>query len=268
MLLALTARPTEPGAHGELIAAIASDPAAEVDSSRSAQRRGSCRPGQSGAGPDAADAFCEACHRASGGNPFVLHDLLSELRFEGIAPTAAAAADVAGSPPRRCHAQFCCGWRGCRRRRSALAQATAVLGDGADLRDAAALAGIDIPVRRWRRRTRSPTPTCSRPGRPLSFVHPLTRAAIYTDLPVGKRSKAHQRRRSAARRTWSGSGRNRRPPSRERPDGRSRDRRAAAGRCVAGAGARDARSLRPLPSARLVGAAARPMRDKPSWSSS
>src|SRR3954454_7072158 len=190
VLLALTARPPEPGPRGELIAALLSDPAAEV-----------IRPGplsdpavaalvRSALGPDAAGEFCAACHRASGGNPFVLHDLLSELRTEGITPTAAAAADVLNVTPKTVSRTVLLRLARLPSAALNLAQATSVLGDGADLRDAAALAGIDTLAAAEGADLLADVGLLAS-ERPLSFVHPLTRAAIYNDLPLAKRSKAH-----------------------------------------------------------------------------
>jgi DNA-binding CsgD family transcriptional regulator len=190
VLLALTARPTAPDAHGELIAAISSDPAADI-----------VRPGplsdtavsalvKSALGSHADDEFCKACHHASSGNPFVLHDLLSELRIEGIAPTAAAAADVAGVTPKTISRTVLLRLARLSPEALSLAQAIAVLGDGVDLSDAAALARLD-PASASEVADVLVAVDLLAPGRPLAFVHPLTRAAIYNDLPLGKRSKAH-----------------------------------------------------------------------------
>jgi DNA-binding CsgD family transcriptional regulator len=195
VLLALTARPTEPSAHGELLAAIVSDPAAEVVRPGPLSDAGVAVLVKSALGAHADDQFCKACHHASSGNPFVLHDLLSELRIEEIAPTAAAAAEVAGVTPKTVSRTVLLRLARLAPEALGLAQATAVLGDGADLRDAAALAGIDIAPASEAVDSLVAAELLS-PGRPLSFVHPLTRAAIYNDLPVGKRSKAHS---SAAR---------------------------------------------------------------------
>jgi DNA-binding CsgD family transcriptional regulator len=190
VLLALTARPTEPSAHDDVIAAILSDPAAEVVRPAPLSETATAVLVRSALGAHAADEFCEACHHASSGNPFVLHDLLSELRIEGVAPTEAAAADVAGVTPKIVSRTVLLRLARLPQDALGLAQATAVLGDGAELRDAAALAGIDDASASEAADSLVSVDLLA-PGRPLSFVHPLTRAAIYNDLPVGKRSKAH-----------------------------------------------------------------------------
>jgi DNA-binding CsgD family transcriptional regulator len=189
VLLALTTRPNEPRAHVELIAAIASDPAAEVVRPAPLSDAAVAVLVEAALGP-ASGEFCKACHQASSGNPFVLHDLLSELRIEGIAPTAAAAEDVVNVTPKTVSRTVLLRLARLPREALRLAQATAVLGDGADLRDAAALAGIDTTAALEAADSLVEVDLLS-PGRPLSFVHPLTRAAIYTDLPLGKRSTAH-----------------------------------------------------------------------------
>jgi DNA-binding CsgD family transcriptional regulator len=190
VLLALTTRPTEPGAQGELISAIASDPAAEVIRPAPLSDAAVAVMVKSALGPDAAGEFCKACHQASGGNPFVVHDLLNELRIEGVVPNASAAADVVNVTPKTVSRTVLLRLARLPQPALQLAQATAVLGDGADLRDAAALAGIDTSAALEAADLLVEVDLLA-PGRPLSFVHPLTRAAIYTDLPVGKRSQAH-----------------------------------------------------------------------------
>jgi DNA-binding CsgD family transcriptional regulator len=190
VLLAMTARPREPSPHGELLATILADPAAEVVRPAALTDTAVSTLVKSVLGSHADDQFCRACHHASGGNPFVLHDLLSELRIEGIVPTAAAAADVAGVTPKTVSRTVLLRVARLSQEALSLAQATAVLGDGADLRDAAALAGIDPAAASDAADSLLAADLLSS-GRPLSFVHPLTRAAIYNDLPIGKRSKAH-----------------------------------------------------------------------------
>jgi DNA-binding CsgD family transcriptional regulator len=191
VLLAITTRPPEPGTQAELIAAIASNPAAEIIRPAPLSDAAVAALVKSALGADAAGEFCEACHRASGGNPFVLHDLLSELRAEGITPTAAAAADVANVTPKTVSRMILLRLARLPQEARRLAEETAVLGDGAELRDAAALAGIDTAASQEAADQLAGAGLLV-PGRPLSFVHPLTRAAIYNDLPLGKRSRAHQ----------------------------------------------------------------------------
>jgi DNA-binding CsgD family transcriptional regulator len=190
VLLALTVRSTEPSAQSGLIAAITSEPDSNLVRPEPLSEAAVTALVKSTLGSDAADQFCKACHDVSGGNPFVLRDLLSELRIEGIAPTAAAARDVAGVTPRTVSRTVLLRLARLPGEAVNLAQAAAVLGDGAELRDVAALAGVEASAALDAVDLLVEADLLAA-ERPLSFVHPLTRAAIYSDLPPRKRSKAH-----------------------------------------------------------------------------
>jgi DNA-binding CsgD family transcriptional regulator len=136
-------------------------------------------------------AFVEACHRATGGSPFLVRELVGALRVEGVAPDAAAAADVEAA-----------GARGARRwillrmgrlpaPANRLARALAVL-ERAELAPAAALADLD-PAQAGEALDALVAAGILEPGRPLTFVHPLVRAGIYDELAGAERSRAHRR---------------------------------------------------------------------------
>jgi DNA-binding CsgD family transcriptional regulator len=95
---------------------------------------------QTGAEPER--TFVDACHKATGGNPFLLHALLAEVRLQNLVPSATAAADVGSLTPSG--ASRAIAVRVLRLDESArrVLEAVAVLGDGARLDDVAALAGI------------------------------------------------------------------------------------------------------------------------------
>ena len=128
------------------------------------------------------DEFCAACHAATGGNPFMLSELIGELAADGSRGTAAEAARVrelapatirravlCGSPPARPGAPARAGGGGTGRRRRSADAAELVGIDGSAASEAAdvlAAAGI------------------LEPGRPRRFVHPLVRNAVYADVPV------------------------------------------------------------------------------------
>jgi hypothetical protein len=75
---------------------------------------------------------------------------------------------------------------------SRLARAVAVLGDRAELREAAALAAVDTAVAAEAADALAAV-SILEPGRPLRFVHPLVRNAIYADLPAAAKAAAHSR---------------------------------------------------------------------------
>jgi hypothetical protein len=93
--------------------------------------------------PEAEDAFCAACARVTGGNPFFVHELLAELSADGVAPTAEHTARVGDVAPLTIARAI-----GARLERltagaTPLARAVAVLGERAPLGQAAALADLD-----------------------------------------------------------------------------------------------------------------------------
>lgn len=137
--------------------------------------------------PQAADELCRACHAASGGNPFFLGELAAALgettrasEVAGLVPatvTEAVAARIAGLP-------------GDARE---LARAIALLGGSAVLlRHAAELAGLSA-TRATTAADRLAVARIVEEGRPLSFVHPIVRAAVYEQLSAGRRADGHER---------------------------------------------------------------------------
>lgn len=142
--------------------------------------------------PDADDAFCAACARITGGNPFLLMELLEQVgaddlppdqntadRLENLAPNAVLDAVVArlGAMPTEVRS---------------VAAAVAILGDGAALRHVAALSGLDS------RQTVQAADALAQMhlftnGEPLSFIHPLIRQAVDQSMSVLDRGHEHAR---------------------------------------------------------------------------
>ncbi len=138
--------------------------------------------------PDATDGVCDACFAASGGNPFFLRALAEALRDAG--PTKPAEVinlvphGVAAAVRARIDRLPSPAWK--------LAHAVAVLGDGAAFRHAARAAGLDHAE------AGTGVDALTAAGmfaseRPLRFVHPLIRSAVYQHLPLSERSRAHER---------------------------------------------------------------------------
>ena len=108
-----------------------------------AQRRGSHEARPRGPFAGCRGAFCAACREESGGNPLLLRELVRAVAAEGLAPTEA-------NVPRLRELEAQAGSRAVSVRLSRLpaaatqlAEAVAVLGDGADPHQAAALAGLE-----------------------------------------------------------------------------------------------------------------------------
>ncbi len=137
-------------------------------------------------------AFAAACHHATGGNPFLLEQLVSEIRAEGIEPTAASADRVASLGPDTVRASVLLRLERLPKAGGPVARALAILGEhDVALRDVAALAEVpeDDAAEALAELERSGLVT----GAPhLRFTHPILRAAIEDDMPAVERSRAHE----------------------------------------------------------------------------
>jgi DNA-binding CsgD family transcriptional regulator len=145
-----------------------------------------------GLAPD--EAFCAALETATGGNPLFIGAVLDAVAREGTRPTAEhiprlleigtqGVSRVVGLRLARLPAEAL-----------ALVRAAAILGDGTELRHAAALAGVEAsqlgPAAAALVRL-----DLLRREDPLEFFHPVVRSAVYETLDVVERDAAH---RSAA----------------------------------------------------------------------
>ena len=139
-------------------------------------------------------AFADACHRATGGLPFLVRQVVTGLREDGVAPTEAAAPLV-----ERFGGRAVGRWMLVRLDRlppaaGRLARALAVL-ETADLAQAAALAELSADDAAVAADTLAAVGILA-PGRPLAFAHPMMREGLYGELSPAERSRAH---REAAR---------------------------------------------------------------------
>jgi DNA-binding CsgD family transcriptional regulator len=140
------------------------------------------------------EAFCAALETATGGNPLFIGAVLDAVAREGTSPTAEHAARLLQIGAQGVSRAV--GLRLARLPPAALAllRAAAILGDGAELRHAAALAGVEAgelgPAAAALVRL-----DLLRREDPLEFFHPVVRRAVYETLDVVERGAAH---RSAA----------------------------------------------------------------------
>ncbi|HEX8102916.1 MAG TPA: BTAD domain-containing putative transcriptional regulator, partial [Solirubrobacteraceae bacterium] len=190
VLLVAATRPAEPGADQELLDALATAPAARAlhpaplsSAATAALVRRHL--------PDAAEAFAAACHQATGGNPFLLGELLREAIADGRTGTEDEAGEVHQFGAERVG-------RTIRRRLRlqppaafALARAVAVLGPGTPLEEAAALAGLD-EADAARAADALAAVDLLAAGRALDFVHPVVRSAVYEQVAPHERHALHR----------------------------------------------------------------------------
>jgi DNA-binding CsgD family transcriptional regulator len=129
------------------------------------------------------DALCRACHAATGGNPFLLGELV-----RAMADGAVAADRVAEQSPERVTREIAARLATLPAEARSLAQAAAVLGDGAPLRQAAALAGVDAGAA-----DALVAAGVLRTTHPLAFLHPLVGAAVYAGIGSAALATDHGR---------------------------------------------------------------------------
>ncbi|HET7047763.1 MAG TPA: AAA family ATPase [Solirubrobacteraceae bacterium] len=141
--------------------------------------------------PAASEGFAHACHAVTGGNPFLLGALLTQLIADAVAPDDETAARLGtfGSEQvaRVIERQLARLPEGAR----PLAQAVAVLGPGAPLRHAAALAGIQLPTAAARVADALRAAGLLDDTTELALAHPLIAGTVYTSMPAGARALHH-----------------------------------------------------------------------------
>lgn len=135
--------------------------------------------------------FARACHRAVGGNPLLLEQLVVELRREGVRPHAGAVGCVQQIGPRAAAQSMLYRLGGLPPCAPALARAVAVLGDEAPVRHVANLAGLSLEEAAGAADDLARASVFSADGT-LAFVHPIVREAVYRDIGAHKRAIAHQ----------------------------------------------------------------------------
>jgi DNA-binding CsgD family transcriptional regulator len=146
-------------------------------------------------------SFVTTCHRTTGGNPFLLLELLGELERRGIAPrheNASLASQLSSQGVGRAVRTRL---RGLPPVCTALARAVAVLGEPADPALAAQLAGLDENAA-FEAADALAEAVIFESDRELGFVHPLVRSSVYAELSAGERARYHEN----AARLLSGAG--------------------------------------------------------------
>ena len=138
------------------------------------------------------EAFVAACHDATGGNPFFLLELLRAVASDGIEPTGAGAELIPQLGIKGIARSILVRLARLGDDAGRLASAAAILGSDAELRHAAGLAGLDreAALAAWDALARG---EILQARQPLEFIHPIARAAVYTELQPGERTMGHRR---------------------------------------------------------------------------
>jgi DNA-binding SARP family transcriptional activator/DNA-binding CsgD family transcriptional regulator len=149
-----------------------------------------------GAEPD--DAFREACHGTTGGNPLLVRQLLNALETDHVKPDAAHADVVRAIGSRAVSSSVLLRLAKLPGEAAGVARAVAVLGESADLPGVAGLSGLDEAQVAGAMAALARAEIL-RPEPPPGFVHPLVRDAVYTGLSLGERELLHARAASVLR---------------------------------------------------------------------
>ncbi len=192
LLVVVGLRPAEPGEDPGLIGQIVSDPLATIVRPAALSTEAVARLLREGLSPEADDAFCAACQEATGGNPLLLRELVHAIAAEGLAPTEANVPRLRGLGARAGSRAVSLRLSRLPPEATTLARAVAILGDDSDPRQAAALAGLDEQAASEAAAALARVDVL-RPQRPLEFVHPLIRAAVYEALTPRERESGHAR---------------------------------------------------------------------------
>ncbi len=145
-------------------------------------------------GHEPAEAFGAAVAVATGGNPLYVTAVLDTVAREGVEPTAEQAKHVLGLGPRAVARTVASSLARLPPDAVALAEAAALLGDGTELRHAAALAGLELGAAR-QEAGRLVAVDLFRDPDPIEFVHPVVRSVVFERIDAGARDALH---RSAA----------------------------------------------------------------------
>ena len=143
-------------------------------------------------GDEAEPSFCAACHRVTGGNPFLLSELIDAIGADGIPPVAASIQRIEELGPEAIWISIMLRLARLPAGAEPLARSVAILGSEAEPRRATALAGLD-------QSTAAEVADALRAasilaaGRPLRFAHPLIRTAAYDQIPEAERALGHAR---------------------------------------------------------------------------
>jgi hypothetical protein len=136
------------------------------------------------------DRFVRACLEVTGGNPFLVGELLGEAAARGLSPTAAAADDVGTMVPSGVANAVLLRLARLVPAASALARALSALGDGAQVGDAGRLAGLAASDHEAAMGALVAAGIVESGGT-VRFTHPILRAAIYGDLTPAERERLH-----------------------------------------------------------------------------
>jgi tetratricopeptide (TPR) repeat protein len=188
LLVAL--RPGDPAAMGAPLLAVRAEAAAVLRPALLSERTVSAMV-RAAAGGGASGELCTAVYAATGGNPLYLTELLRAAGRGGRPLAELDTGELLAGGLEGIGRRVITRVRGLGPGALGLAQALAVLGDGCELRHAAALAGVDMAAA-VRLAEELAGADVLATGDPLWFVHPVIRDALVASLGSGERDRVHR----------------------------------------------------------------------------
>jgi DNA-binding CsgD family transcriptional regulator len=190
LLLATVRPPADAGSW--VIDQLATDPATTPVRLQALSRDGVAAVLAARLGVDPDPTFSSAVHESTAGNPLLVREVAGAALARGIAPTQRGAPEVRELAPEGVARLVLHRIAPLGARSRALAEAIAVLGDGAELIQAAELAGLSHSDAARAAQALQGIDVL-RGGERLAFAHPLVRRAIYDRLDASEREHAHAR---------------------------------------------------------------------------
>jgi DNA-binding CsgD family transcriptional regulator len=178
--LVVATRPHEVGTNAELLTRLTTDSSADVISLAPLTRAAVAQLLEAELGRAPAPDVVDTCLRVTQGRPFLVRELVTALSEQGIGNGV----ETVGRSVRLRLARL-------PEDAGRLARALAVL-ERSDLLQAARLAGLE-ELEAADAADLLATAGILEPGRPLTFVHPLVRDGIYSELPTAERAEGHRR---------------------------------------------------------------------------
>ncbi len=188
--LLVATRPSSDGPQRELLRILAAQAQPQVIRPRPLSREAVHSVLAAGLGGDPDVEFVRACTAATGGNPFLITEMVAELSAARITPVREHVEHIAGVAPDGVCRAILARLAQLPEGATALAQAAAVLGDGVDRRRAARVAGLPdqqagVLV------DALATARIIEPRVAMTFIHPLVRAAVASSLGPVELAAAH-----------------------------------------------------------------------------
>lgn len=188
--LLIATRPVEEAVDEQVLVELRNDPRAALVRPAPLGPRAIAELVRAEIGRDPDEAFVATCRAATEGNPFLVRELVREVDERGIPPSADGVERARELGPRTVARRLLARLGRASPLAVPVARAAAVLGIDADVRRIATLAKLP-PAEVTAALGVLEAVRIVAEARPVQFVHPIVRSAIYADTPAGERARLH-----------------------------------------------------------------------------